>query len=96
MQGTTLVRNHGDKVMMRFALKMSILALPVLLIAGPVDAQTKKASKSGQMSEQEYLAREKCIALAQQEKQSGDEAKASTNRRSTIYTDCIRKAGYRY
>ena len=85
--------------MIKFAIKLIVLAVPLLLIVGPSEAATKKlksATSQAQMSEQEYAARERCINLAQKEPQSGDEFKATGNRRSVIYTDCIRKAGYKY
>lgn len=90
--------------MTELAIKMSVLALPLLLLFGPAEAATKKATNArAQMSEpytrsemgpEADAVRTKCWALAAQRRQSSDEFRATVSPQSVIYGDCVRKEGY--
>lgn len=84
--------------MTKFAIKSAVLAMPLLLIVGSADAQTKKGgtqAASRELSDDAIAARTKCGQEALARPQSSDEFRAAPSPRYAIYTSCMKKTGFR-
>lgn len=89
---------------MNLAIKLSVLAVPLLLAVAPADAAPRRATDARaqasepvgrEMSPQAMAVRERCMAQALKVQQNGDEARATQSPQSVIYSQCVMRDGYR-
>jgi hypothetical protein len=89
--------------MMDYAIKLGVLAIPLLLALAPADAATKKPLNARAQASEPYhsetgpqatAVRTACTQLAAKRSESSDEFRSLMGPRRTIYSDCVRDKGY--
>ena len=89
--------------MMNLAIKLSVLAVPVLLAVAPADAAARKPLNARAQASEPYhsetgpqatAVRTACTQLAAKRSESSDEFRSPMGPRRIIYSDCVRDKGY--
>ncbi len=83
--------------MMKCLMVLSALALPLLFVSAPSEAQNTKSqtARSSQTSDAAIAARQKCFAEAQAQVPAEIDPNITAGKRTPVYMNCARRMGVR-